>query len=365
MIRSHALAIHLHLACAVVLSPFAITAMARDATLGLPTPAFANDDAQRAARVTLGSQIFFDTRLSGDGTISCATCHQPKKAFTDGRAVARGIQGRTGTRNTPSLWNVSFMTSLFWDGRRTTLEQQARDPLVNPREHGARAPQLLATIRTDEHYRVEFLNAFGVRADAIELEHVGMALAAFQRSLQASDSPFDRHLYRHDKQALDAAAARGLALFRGRAQCASCHLIGERSALFTDQQFHSLGVGLQTISRDLPKLATSVAVMSAPELDRAISDNADIAALGRYLVTKNPRDIGKFKTPSLRNVALTAPYMHDGSVATLIEAVEFELYYRGIESGQPLILTPTEKNDLLAFLRALTSPVVASPSPTH
>jgi cytochrome c peroxidase len=330
------------------------------------TSIFSADATQDAARITLGSKIFFDTRLSGDGSISCATCHQPEKAFTDGRAIARGVHGHSGTRNTPSLWNVSSMTSLFWEGRRTTLEQQATDPLLNPREHGMQPSQLLASIRADERYRALFLSAFGIQPGAIELEHVSVALSAFQRTLTIGDSPFDR--YQHDgkvEQAMEAAAVRGLSLFRGSAQCASCHPIDARFALFTDHEFHSLGVGVQSISRDLPKLATSAATMSASQLDRAISDNPQIAALGRYLVTKDPRDIGKFKTPSLRNVALTAPYMHDGSVATLSEAVEFELYYRGIESGRPLILTPAEKEDLLAFLKALTSPAANGALTTH
>jgi len=330
---------HLLRLCAIFVtatSPYAISSIAADIT-------------RDTARVTLGSKIFFDTRLSADGSISCATCHHPEKAFTDGRVVARGVHGRVGTRNTPSLWNVSSMTSLFWEGRRATLEQQATDPLLNPREHGMQPAPLLASIRADEQYRVLFLSAFDIKPDAIDLEHVSASLSAFQRTLKVGSSPFD-------EKAMDAAAVRGLSLFRGSAQCASCHVIADRSALFTDQEFHSLGVGVPSIARALPKLATSVASMSASQLDRAISDNPQIAALGRYLVTKDPRDIGKFKTPSLRNVALTAPYMHDGSVATLSEAVEFELYYRGIESGRPLILTPAEKDDLVAFLKALTSP---------
>ena len=149
-------------------------------------------------------------------------------------------------------------------------------------------------------------------------------------------------------------AKRGLELFRGRAQCASCHTIGTKEALFTDHDFHSLGVGMPAIEARLPELARRAHGLERRDLDQAVLSQADLAALGRFLVTKRPADIGKFKTPSLRNVAVTGPYMHDGSVPTLEEALEHEVYYRGFASGEPLALTADEKAALLAFLSALT-----------
>jgi cytochrome c peroxidase len=309
--------------------------------------------------VTVGRKLFFDTRLSANGTISCASCHIPEKAFSDGLSVAKGLNGQRGTRNTPSLWNVAFAADQFWDGRRTSLEQQAIDPLLNPREHGLKdVPKLLAIIRADPVYRREF-DRGPVGGAAITRDVVARALASFERTLIAGGSPFDRYLYGGDSRALSDSAARGLALFRGRAQCATCHTIGEHFALFSDDAYHRLGVGMTTHGEQLAAAATQVANATPAQLDHLISENADVAALGRFVVTKRPRDIGLFKTPSLRNVALTAPYMHDGSVNTLLEALDIEVYYRGFEANRPLILTPQEKSDLIAFLEALTSPSAA------
>lgn len=301
--------------------------------------------------------MFFDARLSADGRTSCATCHDPVRAFTDGLPVARGIGGQTGTRNTPSLWNVASERSLFWDGRRTVLETQPLDPLLNPREHGlASESAVLDIVLSDRGYRSAFAAAFRMEVAHTEPTHVLSALAAFMRTLLLEDSPFDRYLYKDDQSALSPAAARGLDLFRGTAGCAKCHVIERSAAPLNDGEFHALGIGLDKISAELATLAATVA--STPEAERysRIGRDFDWAAVGRYAVTGDPRDIGKFKTPSLRNVALTAPYMHDGSVATLEEAIEAELYYRGTERNDPLILTPAEKADLVAFLAALTSP---------
>lgn len=186
--------------------------------------------------------------------------------------------------------------------------------------------------------------------------NVAQAIAAYERTLVAGNSAFDRYHYGHDKTALDAAALRGLELFRGRAQCGQCHVIGETSALFTDQQFHTLGVGFKHLEDRLVPEAIRFAKLTAAERQKLVTSDPASAELGRFSVTLNPADLGRFRTPSLRNVAETAPYMHDGSVATLEEAVDLEVYYRGVEAGHPLILTPSEKTDLVAFLKALTSP---------
>lgn len=300
----------------------------------------------------LGRRLFFDKQLSANGEVSCATCHEPEHAFTDSRPIAIGLAGRSGTRNTPSVLNAALHTTQFWDGRRTTLEEQVRDPFINPVEHGLENHDaLLAIVRSDDVY----VRGFGVARSEIGLHHISKALATFIRSLAAGDSAFDRYAYGNDASALDPAAVRGLSLFSGRAQCAVCHTLGERHAAFTDNRFHSVGVGLARIAPKLRALTSRVASASNREIDKLITTDPDVAALGRFVVSRDPADIGKFRTPTLRNAALTAPYMHDGSIATLERAIDHELYYRGQSLGRPIILTPAEKSDLLAFLRSLTS----------
>ncbi|MGH8669303.1 MAG: cytochrome-c peroxidase [Burkholderiales bacterium] len=308
------------------------------------------------ALTKLGRRVFFDTRLSRNGLVSCATCHQPERAFSDGQTLATGVNGHKGTRNTPSLINAVLHDKQFWDGRRSSLEEQVLDPFVNPAEHGLPDhARLLELLHRDESYRKDFAGAFPAALNAIALPLVAKALSGFIRSLAAGGSAFDRHEYGKEPAALDEPARRGLALFRGRAQCAECHVIGARDAPLTDNQFHNISVGLERIASKLPILARKVAQTKKEQIDTLVISDPGIAALGRFVVTKNPSDIGKFRTPTLRNVALTAPYMHDGSVATLEHAVDHELYYRGQALGRPLILTPAERSDLVAFLRALTS----------
>ena len=344
---------------------FAMTPASRAAEIALPSPlglpALASshkNSGDLRALVTLGKRLFFDSRLSADGGIRCASCHQPDKAFSDGQRVSQGTGGRTGTRNAPSLLNAAFASSLFWDGRRDTLEKQALDPFVNPNEHGlASLDALVAKVRADKTYRDAFASVFGRAKPAITALRIGRAIGAYVRSLLAGDSPFDHHLYGGDKNALPPAAVRGLELFRGRAGCAECHVIGTHHALFSDGKFHSLGVGMEKIRGRLAELATRAANHRGP-IDHAILQDVELAELGRFLVTRDPRDIGKFKTPSLRNVALTAPYMHNGEVATLEDAVEREVYYRGLTANRPLILTQNEKEDLVEFLRSLTSEIL-------
>ena len=327
-------------------------------TLGLPPVPIPQDNPQTPAKIALGKRLFHDQRLSADGKVSCATCHQAEKAFTDGLPLAQGIHKQSGTRNTPSLLNVAYLTSLFWDGRQTSLEAQAKEPLLHPREHGLKDSQaLLQRIRSDQQYVAAFNRAFGVPSAGIAIAHLSQALAAFERTLILGDSPFDRYYFAGDQKALSPAAQQGLALFQGRAQCATCHTLDKTSALFTDQQFHSLAIGLKKIEPRIVELTTRVAHAPQAKREQLVLEDANYAELGRFLVTQNPADIGKFKTPSLRNVGLTAPYMHDGSIATLAEAVDFEVYYRGLSQNRPLILTPQEKLDLIDFLKSLTSPV--------
>lgn len=324
--------------------------------LGLPVPHWLSEAPQDTSKATLGKRLFFDKRLSADGTISCASCHQPERGFTDGLPLARGLKGRVGTRHVPTIVNAAFLESQFWDGRSSTLEEQAREPFVNPAEHGLANEAQVVDIIADPSYRAAFVDAFGAAADPVSIAHVARALAAYERTLIIGNAPFDRYEFAGQKDAIAAKAQRGLELFRGRAQCVNCHTIGPRDALFTDNRFHSLGVGLKRIEPRLAELATRVANRPAHRLDHETLGNPELAELGRFLVTLNPADIGRFKTPSLRNVAQTPPYMHDGSVATLEDAVERELYYRGIEMGRPLVLTPSEKAEIVEFLKTLTSP---------
>jgi cytochrome c peroxidase len=324
--------------------------------LGLPPVPIPRDNPQTPEKVALGRALFDDKRLSADGKVSCSTCHQPNRAFTDGRTVAQGARQRAGTRNTPTLINSAYLASLFWDGRRQSLEEQAADPLVNPVEHAlGNHDELLATVRADAAYGAGFRAAFGVAPESIGLDHVVKALAAFERTLVAGDSPLDRYRYGGDSTALSAAQLRGLGLFAGRARCAACHTLGKEHALLTDHEFHTIGIGQARVQPRLADRTTRLVRLSPAERDHSITSDPEVAALGRFAVTLKPGDIGRFRTPTLRNVALTAPYMHDGSVPTLAQAVEREVYYRGLEAGRPLVLTPQEKADLVAFLEALTS----------
>jgi cytochrome c peroxidase len=318
-----------------------------------------NDATQLAV---LGRTLFLDTSLSDDGTVSCATCHQPERAHTDGRVRAAGIAGHVGTRNTPSLLDVGSQRSLFWDGRRVSLEEQALDPLINEVEHGLTdVAELLRRLLADPRYPAAFGAAFGnaPEGELITARHVAEALAVFERTLVSAPSAFDR-FHTGDKGAMSESARRGWFVFDQQARCTRCHVAtsdGGRPPLFTDHQFHSLAVGFRRIERELPQLTERLTALrrNGGPLGREVLLDRDLAELGRFAVTLDPADLGAFKTPGLRNVALTAPYMHDGSIATLAEAVDLEVYSRGASEAHPIILTPSERDDLIAFLAALTS----------
>jgi cytochrome c peroxidase len=308
--------------------------------------------------VRLGQSLFVDRHLSRDGTVSCATCHIPTRAFTDGRPHGIGLGAQRGTRNTPSLVNVASEQTLFWDGRVSGLEQQVRSPLFSSREQGLTDDaQLASIVRSSSDYVARFKKAF--HTEAISADQVVSAIAAYERSLRSTASPFDRFLYGHHSTAMSPAAQRGLQLFRGRANCSTCHTIGDSSAALTDHQFHGSSTRLpDAVLNELPAL--TAAVLSARHeqdirsLNALIASDERIAELGRFLSTMNPSDIGEFRTPSLRNVAVTAPYMHDGSVSTLEDAVDLELYSRSAAGAKPIALTVSERADLVEFLRALS-----------
>ena len=351
-------------AAALLLATAAAAAPAGDATLGLPAL-----KPPPAAQVALGRQLFFDRRLSANGTLSCAMCHVPDQGFTVNEVrTSVGMAGVSLRRNAPTLLNVAFVGALFHDGRAASLEAQALQPLVHPDEMAnpnlAAVMQRLAGWR---EYRAPLRRAFG---DARPTPaRVARALAAYQRTLLAGGSPFDRWRFGGEREALSALAQRGFEQFRSLG-CIACHPVGERHALFSDGAFHNIGVrarrealAAQPVDVVLiPGLATQV----TPETLRTVGV-ADAPDLGRAEVTGRAADRRAFRTPSLRNVALTAPYMHDGSLATLDDVLDH--YARGgwpADAQQdarlrPLPIDPATRRALKAFLESLTSPAAAGP----
>jgi cytochrome c peroxidase len=296
-------------------------------------------------KIALGRRLFHDRRLSRDGSLSCASCHDPRRAFTDGRVVAIGVGGARGRRNVPAIVNRAWGASFFWDGRAATLEQQALEPILNPRELASSSAAVVALARS-RPYRADFRAAFG--ADP-ELEQVARALASYVRTIVSGEAPYDRYMA-GDRAALSEAARYGFALFTGKAGCSSCHT----GPTFTDEQFHNTGVAWRGPSTASTNSRQAVARTSGQE--------AGPRDLGRASVTGAYDDRGAFKTPTLRELTRTAPYMHDGSFATLDEVIEF--YDRGGAQNpgldvklRPLHLTPADRKNLLAFLQSLTGRV--------
>ncbi len=305
----------------------------------------------------LGESLFFDRRLSAHNDVACASCHQPQQAFSDPRARSVGTDGLLGKRNAPSLLDVARQRYLFWDGRQTSLADQALEPLLNPVEHGLKeAMDVVRIVRLDPGYVHAFQTVFNVDARSIEVHHVGNALAAYELTLESGATPFDRYLAGHP-DAISAEAEAGWRLFSGAAGCIECHPADIGRPLFTDHGFHALGANGAGASDKLVRLALAVVALRTQggSVATALAINPDAAILGRFVVTLDPVDLGKFKTPPLRNVAMTAPYMHDGSVPTLEAAVDVELYYRARRSGIVLQASPGERRALVAFLRSLTS----------
>jgi cytochrome c peroxidase len=335
--------------------------------VGLPAAAtrasIPTDNPQTPEKVALGQQLFFDAHLSADGTIACSTCHDPARAFTDGKAVSAGIGGRAGQRNSPTVLNALYNATQFWDGRAATLEQQAALPIVNSVEMGQ--PNLdaaVASIAAIPQYRQAFQSAFGTAPNGTDLVR---AIAAYERTQVAFDSPFD-HYIAGERDAIDPAARRGWQLFNGRARCNKCHALSDKtrdSTNFTDNDFHNIGVLI--VRHNVVALAKQARQMLA-SADAAAVDRAaiqtDMSALGRFLVTKKESDIAAFKTPNLRNLLLTAPYFHDGSQATLWDVIDHYNKGAGLnnpyldEDIVPLALGERDIDDLVAFMASLTSP---------
>ncbi len=339
-----------------------LLAQASDPPLGLPSPRLGVDQTLSAARIDLGRKLFFDRRLSANGTLSCALCHVPEQGFThNAMSRAVGLEGRSLRRNAASLYNLAWTDPLFLDGREHFLETAVWMELLDPDRHGNRSvAMVLDPLHRLPDYRGLFEAAFAGRA--ADMETVGAALAAYLRTLVSANSAFDRWYFGGEADALDPAAVRGFRLFTGAAGCAGCHTVAERHALFTDNRLHDTGIGWWHSMRRTPdKRVLEPAPGIRIEVDRAALAGTEERAyndLGRYEVTQHPADRWRFRTPSLRNVAQTAPYMHDGSLPTLAAVVDY--YDRGghahpglDERIRPLGLSAHDKTDLVAFLAAL------------
>lgn len=349
----------------------------RDPNLGLPPVPVPADNPTTPEKVRLGDKLFHDTRFSTTGKVSCATCHDANTGFTDSpRQVSEGIDGKTGTRNAPTVLNAAFNKTQFWDGRSPSLEDQSLHPFLNPVEMGlANHDPILAVVKKDAAYKKEFKAAFGVAPEQITMDHVTKAIAAFERTMVAGDSPFDRWFYGGDAKAMTDQQRRGYELFIGKARCVDCHVIEQTQASFTDHRFHNIGVGVNRIQKDIPRLAHAYmkANKTTEQVDVDVLTDPKSSELGRFAVVPASFDgLGAFKTPTLRNIEITAPYMHDGSIATLEKVVEH--YNNGgvtnpgdpvndfLSGGiRPLNLTKEEQADVVAFLKALTSSSIPRP----
>ena len=275
-------------------------------------------------KVDLGKQLYFDGRLSKNNAISCALCHNPGTGFADARQFSIGAFGTAGGRQAPTVYNTGFNPFQFWDGRAMSLEEQAIGPIHNPIEMAETHETVVPKIAKIPGYQKQFKAVFG---NSVNLQNIADAIAAFERTIVSSNSAFDKYVM-GESNAMDESAIRGMQLFKGKARCILCH----NGPNFTDNQFHNLGVPQEGLLKE---------------------------DLGRYNVTRRDRDKGAFKTPTLRSVTETAPYMHDGVFKTLEDVIAFK-----DQGGQPnprlsplmkpLALAPEEKADLIAFMKALT-----------
>lgn len=291
--------------------------------LGLLPLNWPADNPYTAAKAELGKLLYFDRRLSADNSVSCASCHDPKYGYTDGAPVSTGMKGQKGGRSAPTVINRAYSLNQFWDGRAATLEEQAKGPIQNPIEMGETHVNVVNKLLAVKGYRAMFLKSFGT--EDFTIDHMAKAIATFERTLLSGNSPYDQYKA-GNKKALTAGQVRGMDVFFNKAKCDQCH----EGINFTSNAYHNIGVG-----------------MDKPNPDE-----------GRSGVTKNPAEYGAFKTPTLRDIARTAPYMHDGSLTTLDKVVDY--YDKGgnpnknLDSAiKKLNLTEQDKKDLEAFLRSL------------
>lgn len=341
--------------------------------LGLPPVPEPENNPTTPEKVRLGEALFNEARFSSTELVSCATCHDLAKGFTDSPLTfSEGIDRLTGTRNAPTVVNSAYFTSFFWDGRRDSLETQSQDPFLNRVEMALPSHEpILELVRAEDEYDSMFEAAFGVSGDEITMDHVMMAIAAFERTVISGNSPFDRYYFGGEADAISEQAKRGFDIFLNEGRCVSCHTISQTHAIFTDNKFHNLGIGFTRIADRTDEVVGQfiAAARTEQEVDEAVLSDPDVSELGRYVVSRELQDLGQFKTPTLRNIAATAPYMHDGSHRTLREVVEFynttippfedqEQGPNPFQSGgiRPLDLSEEQIDDLVAFLETLTSP---------
>jgi len=316
------------------------------------------DNQPNAARIALGRKLFFDTRLSKDGTVSCATCHDTTRSFTDLRPTSEGIGGKVGRRNAPTTMNAALLANQFWDGRAANLEAQALLPIVNSIEMGfPDGASATAAIAGDPEYQKMFQEAYG---RAPNYEDIGRAIATFERTMIFLDSPFDAFL-RGDGKAISEEAKRGWVLFNGKGRCQTCHPLNTANPLGSDGRFHNVGVSAR--HQNFVGLANKALAVLAKDGSEATIDElalgGDTSELGRFIVSRIESDIGAFRTEQIRNIGITAPYMHDGSMQTLWDVMDH--YNRGGEANpyldggiEPLALTEAEIDDLVALMFSMT-----------
>ncbi|MFN7921349.1 MAG: cytochrome c peroxidase [Bryobacteraceae bacterium] len=304
------------------------------APLGLPPVPLPADNPPTADSIALGRKLYYDSKLSVDGTVACAFCHDPKRGFSDASPTSTGFKGQKGGRNAPTVWNSAYSTVQFWDGRAPSLEEQAGGPVQNPIEMASTVEGAEKYLQSSAEYPALFEKSFGPGKPTFQ--KMRFAIASFERTVLTGNSPFDKYMYGGDKKALSASAIRGLEVFRDakKGNCAVCHTIEKDYALFTDNKFHNLGVGIDA--------------------------KGELKDLGRFDQTKNDADRGAFKTPTLRHIAKTGPYMHDGSLKTLKDVVDFYVgggnsnQWRDKEIKSLEHLTKQERADLVAFMESLT-----------
>jgi len=345
-----------NLAASLLLSPLALTCgchttigaqpqgtpVALRVPLGLPPVPLPRGNHPTETSIGLGRRLFYDTRFSKDDSVSCASCHQPELGFKDPRDRSTGVAGAKGRRHAPTLVNAAYSSFLFWDGRARSLEAQADGPITDPHEMNQTSEALVSKLRSDPHYRALFQSTFGT--DDITMERIATALAAFERMMLSGNSAFDRYKYQHRQDALSEVQVRGLAIFTDphKGNCSACHTIGPDHALFTDDDFHNTGEG--------------------------VGPDGEFTDLGRFEVTKRDSDKGAFKTPTLRNVAVGGPYMHDGKLKTLKDVVDF---YAGGGNSNPYLdnrisaiqLSGRDRADLVEFMKSLTGEMPSNLGP--
>jgi len=313
------------------------------------------------AKIALGRALFFDRRLSADDKESCETCHDPEKGFTDQLPTSMGIHNQFGKRNAPTIINANFNILQFWDGREPTLEDQAKRPILNPIEMGMPDEKTVVDkLKAAPEYQKAFVEVFGHPPN---YDDMVKAIASFERTQVAFDAPFDKFMAGDDK-ALTEQQQRGWSIFNGKGRCMSCHGVNPVQPMFSDNRFHNIGVSAH--NKDFVGLARNGLKIiaeggNASEQIDKLAIQTDMSELGRFLVTKQPHDIGAFRTMGLRNLLVTEPYFHDGSQATLWDTIDH--YNKGgvqnpyLDGGiVPLGLSEQEIDDLVAFLKSLTSP---------